>query len=132
MENYEFSEKQNRVFLRMSAALHKFAITLGIFAILLLFVGIIFAFRGDPTFTDGYGAVAGSIGISLVGVISLFLCSRLLQPVDEINAITTTAEQDISHLLNGITNLNQAHKLLRFMLGLFLVTAALVYWRILT
>jgi hypothetical protein len=116
----------------MSGALRRFAITLGIFAILLLFVGIVFGFRGDPAFTDGYGAVAGSIGISVVGVISLFLCFRLLQPVDEIKSITTTAEQDISHLLNGIKNLNQAHKLLRFMLGLFLLSAALVYWRILT
>ena len=132
MDTYEFSETQNRVFLRMSAALRKFAVTLGIFAILLLFVGIVFGFRGSPAFTDGYGAVAGSIGISIVGVISLFLCFRLLQPVDEIESITTTAEQDIPRLLNGITNLNQAHKLLRFMLGLFLVSAALVYWRILT
>ena len=132
MDTYEFSEKQNRVFLRMSAALRRFAITLGIFAILLLFVGIVFGFRGDPAFTDGYGAVAGSIGMSLVGVISLFLCFRLLQPVDEINSIVSTSEQDVTHLLSGIKNLNQAHRLLRFMLVLFLLCAAIVYWRILT
>lgn len=132
MEQYEFSESQNRVFLRISDSLRRFATTLGIFAIFLLFVGIIFGFRGDPEFTDSYGAVAGSVGISIVGVIALFLCFRFLQPLYGIRSITNTTEQDISHLLDGIGNLNQAHRLLRIMLLLFLISAALVYWRMLT
>lgn len=132
MDKYEFSDMQNKVFIKMSAALRRFAITQGVFAILLLFLGIVFGFRGNAGFTDAFGAISGSIGISIVGVISLFLCFRLFQPVDEIKSITTTEDQDISRLLNGISNLNQAHKLLRVILGLFLLTAALVYWRILT
>jgi hypothetical protein len=132
MDKYEFSDMQNKVFLKMSAALRRFAITQGVFAILLLFLGIVFAFRGDAAFTDGFGAISGSIGISIVGIISLFLSFRLFQPVDEIKSITTTEDQDISRLLNGISNLNRAHNLLRFILGLFLLTAAVVYWRILT
>ena len=98
MSEYEFTDKQNRVFGALSVSLRQFGIQLGVFAVLLIFLGLVFAMRGDVEVTDPYTAVASGIGIMIVGALALALCFRLLKPVEQFRKIVTTESRDISQL----------------------------------
>lgn len=130
MSEYEFSEKQNKIFDALSVSLRQFSIQLGVFAVMLLFLGLVFAIRGNIDVTDRFTAVAGGLGIMVIGALSLALCFRLLKPVGEFREITTTRNHDISQLMVGLEKLASAHKLLRVILVLLLIGAVLGAYRV--
>lgn len=131
MSEYEFTDKQNRVFGALSVSLRQFGIQLGVFAVLLIFLGLVFAMRGNVEVTDAYTAVASGIGIMIVGALALALCFRLLKPVAEFRKIITTENRDISQLMVGLEKLAWAHNLLRIILILLLLCAAFGLYRVL-
>lgn len=131
MSEYEFTDKQNRVFEALSVSLRQFGIQLGVFAVMLMFLGLVFAFRGDVEITDAYTSVVGGIGIMIVGALVLALCFRLLKPVEGFRQIITTENRDISQLMVGLEKLAWAHRLLRIILILLLVSAAFGAYRLL-
>ena len=131
MSEYEFTDKQNRVFGDLSVSLRQFGIQLGVFAVLLIFLGLVFAMRGNVEVTDAYTAVASGIGIMIVGALALALCFRLLKPVAEFRKIITTENRDISQLMVGLEKLAWAHNLLRIILILLLLCAAFGLYRVL-
>jgi len=131
MSEYEFTDKQNRVFGALSISLRQFGIQLGVFAVLLIFLGLVFAMRGNVEVTDAYTAVASGIGIMIVGALALALCFRLLKPVAEFRKIITTENRDISQLMVGLEKLAWAHNLLRIILILLLLCAAFGLYRVL-
>lgn len=131
MSEYEFTDKQNRVFDTLSVSLRQFSIQVGIFAVMLMFFGLVFAIRGNVEITDAYTSVAGGIGIMVVGALVLALCFRLLKPVAEFRQIVTTQNHDISQLMAGLEKLAGAHRLLRGILILLLISAAFGAYRVL-
>lgn len=131
MSEYEFTENQNRVFSKLSVSLRQFGIQLGVFAVLLMALGLVFAMRGNVEVTDPYTAVASGIGIMIVGALALALCFRLLKPVAEFRQIITTENRDISQLMIGLEKLAWAHNLLRIVLILLLLCAAFCLYRVL-
>lgn len=131
MSEYEFTDKQNLVFGALSVSLRQFGIQLGVFAVLLIFLGLVFAMRGHVEVTDPYTAVTSGIGIMIVGALALALCFRLLKPVKEFRKITTTENRDISQLMLGLEKLAWAHNMLRIILILLLVCAAFGLYRVL-
>jgi hypothetical protein len=125
MSDYEFTDKQNSIFSALSVSLRLFGIQLGVFAVTLIFLGLVFAVRGNVEFTDSFTAVAGGLGIALIGAMALGLCFLLLKPVAEFHQIVTTENRDISRLMAGLVKLARAHRLLRIILILLLISAAL-------
>jgi hypothetical protein len=131
MSEYEFTDKQNTVFDTLSVSLRQFGIQLGVFAVMLIFLGLVFAIRGNVEFTDSFTAVAGGLGITLVGALALALCFLLLKPVAEFRQISTTQNSDISQLMMGLEKLAGAYRLLRVILILLLISAALGTFKVL-
>ena len=131
MSEYEFTDNQNRVFDALTVSLRQFGINLGVFAILLIFLGLVFAMRGNIEVTDAYTAVSSGIGIMIIGALALALCFRLLKPVAEFRQIITTENRDISQLMVGLEKLAWAHNLLRIILILLLLCAAFGLYRVL-
>ena len=129
MSEYEFTDNQNRVFDALTVSLRQFGINLGVFAILLIFLGLVFAMRGNIEVTDAYTAVSSGIGIMIIGALALALCFRLLKPVAEFRQIITTENRDISQLMVGLEKLAWAHNLLRVILFLMLFCAAFGLYR---
>lgn len=132
MAQYEFNNPQNRVFALLAGDLRGFGVQLGIFATLLMFLGLAFALRGRAEIADGYTSVAGGVGIIFLGALVLALCFRMLKPVAHFKQIVTTTGNDIVALMNGLDDLAMAHRTLRLILILLALGAALGVYRILT
>ena len=132
MSEYEFTESQNKVYANLSTVLRQFGIQLGIFSVLLIFLGLVFAFRGDAELTDSYTAIIGGVGIMTVGALSLALSFRLLKPVADFLEIVTTKGHDISQLMIGLDKLGWAHSMLRLILILLLLSCGLGAYRMFT
>lgn len=129
MIEYEFTDSQNLIFRDLAGTLRSFSIQLGIFAALVMFLGLVFAVRGP---TDLYTSVAGGGGIILVGGLSLILCFRLLKPIADFREIVTTKGHDLPALMTGLDHLMVAHRTLRMILVLLLLGAGLGLYRLLT
>ena len=132
MSEYEFTKSQNEIYANLSKALRQFGIQLGIFSVLLVFLGLVFTFRGDAELTDAYTSIAGGIGIMIVGALSLTLSFRLLKPVEDFLGIVSTKGHDISQLMIGLDKLAWAHRMLRLILILLLLICALHCYRFFT
>lgn len=132
MSEYEFNETQNRVFAKLAGDLRGFGVQLGVFAIILMFLGLVFTFRGSAEFTDGFTAVMGGAGIILMGGLVLAFCLRMLKPVGEFREIVTSKGHDIAALMTGLDELAMAHRTLRVILVFLLLGAALGVYRLLT
>lgn len=130
MSEYEFTERQNTIFDSLSVSLRQFSIQLGVFAVMLIFLGLVFTIRGNIDLTDRFGAVAGGVGIMFIGALSLALCFRLLKPVREFRQIVTTKDRDITQLIVGLEKLSWAHGLLRIILILLLIGGVLGVYRV--
>lgn len=132
MTEYEFTASQNEIYANLSTVLRQFGIQLGIFSVLLIFLGLVFAFRGDAELTDAYTSIGGGIGIMIVGALSLALSFRLLKPVADFLDIVTSKGHDISQLMIGLDKLAWAHRLLRLILILLLLICGLGCYRLFT
>ena len=130
MSEYEFTERQDTIFDSLSVSLRQFGIQLGVFAVMLMFLGLVFAIRGNVDVTDSFGAAAGGLGIMLIGALALILCFRMIKPVGEFRQIVTTKDRDISQLMVGLEKLAWAHGLLRIILILLLIGAVLGTYRV--
>ena len=131
MSEYEFTDRQNTIFDALSVSLRQFGIQLGVFAVMLMFLGLVFAIRGHVDVTDRFTAVASGVGVMLIGALALALCFRLLKPVGEFRQITTTQDRDISQLMVGLEKLAWAQRLMRIILILLLIGAAFGAYRVL-
>jgi len=132
MSEYEFTDSQNAIFAKLSVSLRRFGIQLGVFATLLIFFGLAFAIRGRYEGADAYTSVAGGVGIIFVGALTLALCFKLLKPVEEFRLIVNTEKNDIDWLITGLDKLAWAHRTLRLILVMLLLSAALLAYRVLT
>jgi hypothetical protein len=132
MSEYEFNDTQNRVFAKLAGHLRGFGIQLGIFAAVLMFLGLVFTFRGSAEVTDSFTAVMGGAGIVFMGALVLAFCLRMLKPVAQFREIVTTKGHDVAALMNGLDELAMAHRTLRLILVLLLMGAALGVYRLLT
>ena len=131
MSEYEFTEKQNQIFAALSVSLRQFGIQVGVFAVMLMILGLVVAFHDNVQFRDAYTDVAGGLGMILVGALTLALCFRLSKPVSAFRQITTTQSHDIGQLMSGLAQLTQAYRLFRIILALLLIGAAFGIFRVL-
>jgi len=132
MKQYEFNDTENKVFASLARDLRGFGVQLGIFASLLMFLGLAFAIRTRADIADSFTSVAGGIGIIFIGALVLALCFRMLKPVAHFRHIVTTRGNDIVTLMNGLDDLAMAHRTLRLILILLTLGVALGVYRLLT
>jgi hypothetical protein len=131
MSEYEFTEKQNQIFAALSVSLRQFGIQVGVFAVMLISLGLVVAFHNNVQFRDAYTDVAGGLGMILVGALTLALCFRLEKPVSAFRQIITTQSQDIGRLMLGLEELARAYRLFRVILALLLIGVAFGVFRVL-
>lgn len=131
MSEYEFTEKQNQIFAALSVSLRQFGIQIGLFAVMLIILGLVIAFHDNVQFRDAYTDVAGGLGMIFVGALTLALCFRLEKPVSAFRQIITTENHDIGRLMLGLEELARAYRLFRVILVLLLVGTAYGVFRVL-
>ena len=115
MAEYEFTEKQNQACDRLARALRRFAIVVGVFAALLLILGI-------SQMIGGAARPLATLGIIVAGGLSIVLAYLFLQPLDNFRNITATKGHDTTELLTALNDLNKAHKMFRLILFLFVLS----------
>lgn len=132
MADYEFTDSQNQVFQKLARSLRAFGIQFGVFAVLLLFLGLEFVIRGEQATADAYTSVAAGVGMMFLGGLVALICLRLLKPVRQFTEIVSTEGNDISALMSGLDRLAYAHRTLRLILVLLFIGSALAVYRVLT
>lgn len=130
MPDHEFTEREGQVFELLVGAMRRFALTWGLFSILILVTGLIVFFAETDVLPDRYSEVLASVVLTIVGAVALILSYLLLRPVDKFRRITTTRGHDMSWLIEALVELAQAQSLLRFMIGITLLGTVVVFWKV--
>jgi len=129
MKEREIEAIQHKLYTDLATALNRFAILMGIFSILLFFLGLTFDFTADQTQPDSYMTIFGGTSIIVVGMLSLVLCFFLLRAADVFRKKLHRKNKEIAALLLGMETLTKSHHLLRLILILFVLCAALGVYR---
>ena len=109
MSEYEFTGEQNQAFDKLAKTLRNFAIAFGIWAALLLVMGVVGMGGGIGT---GWSPIS-SIVVIFAGIVGVIIAFLFLKPVGNFRRITTTEGNDITELLTALENLNKSHNLFR-------------------
>lgn len=129
MKERELEAHQHKTYADLAIALNRFGILLGIFTILLIFLGLTFAFGGDQPSTDANTTLLTGTGLAAVGALSLVVCYLLLRSVDDFRAALHNKNKNILALMDGLEALAKSQRLLRFIFILFVLYAGFGVYR---
>jgi hypothetical protein len=125
MKTLKFTESQNKVFVDLALAMNRFGILLGIFAVMLLFLGLSFAFAPNHAAENEARLMTAGIGVAAVAVLTLIVCFLLLKPADQYRQVLKKHPRVTLPIVDGLQLFVKAEKYLRFILVLFLLAGVL-------
>lgn len=125
MKSSKLTESQNKVFVDLALAVNRFGILLGLFAVLLLFLGLSFAFAPNHAPELEQQLFTAGIGLTLVAVLTLLLCFLLLRPADQYRKVLRKHPRVPLPIIDGLQMLVRSEKYLRLILVLFLLAGVL-------
>ena len=125
MKTLKLTESQNKVFVDLAMAVNRFGILLGIFAVLLLFLGLAFAFAPNHAAENEARLMTAGIGVAAIALLTLFLCFLFLKPADQYRHVLKKHPRVTLPIVDGLQLLAKAEKYLRIILVLFLLAGLL-------
>jgi hypothetical protein len=125
MKNQKLTETQNRIFADLAMAVNRFGILLGLFAVLLLFLGITFVVGPRHAPEVETHLLATGIGVAIVALITVLLCFLLLKPADQYRKVLKKHPRVSVPIIDGLRFLVASEKFLRIILSLFLLAGLL-------
>lgn len=125
MKTLKFTESQNKVFVDLAMAVNRFGILLGIFGVMLLFLGLCFAFAPNHAAENEARLMTAGLGVAAVAILTLLLCFLMLKPADQYRQVLKKHPRVTLPIVDGLQLLVRAEKYLRIIFVLFLLAGAL-------
>ena len=125
MKTLKFTESQNKVFVDLGMAVNRFGILLGIFAVMLLFLGLCFAFAPNHDAVNEVRLMTAGIGVAAIALLTLVFCFLLLKPADQYRQVLKKHPRVTLPAVDRLELLVKAEKYLRIILVLFLLAGVL-------
>jgi hypothetical protein len=119
---HEFSLEHEEVFIGISESLYRFGIMFGVLGLALIALGV------AAFLTGAYG---GGLAGPLIGVAGAFAGIGgflFLRPRASFDRITTSRGRDIARLMDGIEDLDSAHKVLCALLVAFVIARLVAFF----
>lgn len=121
MKNLKLTDPQNKIFVDLALAVNRFGILLGLFAVLLLFLGLSFAFAPNHAAEIEEQLFTAGIGLAIIAILTLLLCFLLLKPADQYRKVLRKYPRATLPIIDGLQLLVKSEKYLRLILALLLL-----------